>query len=153
MSTYANSTEVNPARTREEIERTLTRFGASSFGYGWDMNSAMIGFTVRNRQIRFYLPMPDKDDKKYWRTETGRARAKNAAYTAWEQDCRARWRALALVIKAKLSAVETGITSFEEEFALHTVLPDGRLAKEHVMPAIDTALESGSVPPMLALEK
>ena len=39
---------------------------------------------------------------------------------------RQRWRALALCIKAKLEAVECGITSFEEEFLAHVVMPNGQ---------------------------
>ena len=38
------------------------------------------------------------------------------AHGRWEQACRQRWRALALVIKAKLEAIDAEISTFEEEF-------------------------------------
>lgn len=34
MVKYAESTEVSSSRTRDEIERTLRRYGASEFVYG-----------------------------------------------------------------------------------------------------------------------
>ena len=141
-TTYASGTDVSPGRSREEIERTLTRFGASSFGYGWDEAGAMIGFTLRGRTVRFVLPLPDKNSSVYQRTETGRPRKATAALAAWEQDCRARWRSLALIIKAKLAAIEAGVVSFEQEFAMHVVLPGGSTVAEQVLPAIDEAYAS-----------
>ncbi len=58
-----------------------------------------------------------------------------------------RW--LALVIKAKLEAVESGITMFEEEFLAHIVLPDGKTAGEHVIPAIESSYQTGKVKALL----
>ena len=75
----------------------------------------------------------------------------SARLQSWEQDCRARWRALALVIKAKLAAIEVGITSFEAEFGMAVVLPDGRTVAEQVVPAIAEAYESGRTPRLLEL--
>jgi len=41
----------------------------------------------------------------------------------WEQACRQRWRALCLAIKAKLEAVESGISHFEDEFLSQIIDP------------------------------
>ena len=151
MTTYASNTEVSTRRSRDEIERTLTRFGATQFAYGWSGDQTMIGFVVNGRQIRFVLPLPDRKDTKYTRSPNGRARSETASIAAWDQAVKQRWRALALVIKAKLAAVEAGIVSFEEEFAVHVVMPDNRTVGEHVLPAIETAYATGTVPSMLAL--
>ena len=48
-----------------------------------------------------------------------------AQQAAWEQVCRQRWRALLLIIRAKLEAVASGITTLENEFLANIVLPDG----------------------------
>lgn len=46
---------------------------------------------------------------------------------AWEQACRVQWRALVLVVKAKLEAVAAGISTIQEEFLSWVVVPgDGR---------------------------
>lgn len=62
---------------------------------------------------------------------------------------RQRWRALALVIKAKLEAIESGITTVDAEFLAHLVLPDGRTYGEFALPQIDEVYRSGAMPPLL----
>lgn len=151
--TYASSTSVSSDKSRAEIERTLTRYGASTFAYGWQSDAAMIAFTANDRQIRFVLPMPDRASREFTHTPSkGIRRDQAAADAAYEQGVRQRWRALALVIKAKLEAVEAGIVTFEDEFAMHMVLPDGRPVRAHVLPAIDQAYATGEVRPLLQIE-
>lgn len=150
--TYASSTDVSSDRSRAEIERTLQRYGATSFAYGWGDGQAMIGFVAYNRQIRFILPMPDRNARVFTHTPARHQRRTEAQIAqAYEQAVRQRWRALALVIKAKLEAVEAGIVTFENEFAMHMVLPDGRTVADHVTPAIEQAYATGVVKPLLAI--
>lgn len=146
---YASGTEVGADRSRAEIERTLSRYGASQFMYGWDEHRAVLGFVADGRQVRFVLPLPDRDDREFHRTPTGRPRAKTSAAAAYEQAVRQRWRALALVIKAKLEAVETGIVAFEQEFLAHLVLPDGSTVGDAVAPRLAEAYDSGTTPALL----
>jgi hypothetical protein len=57
------------------------------------------------------LPIPERSDAKYRRVKRRgywTAATENQIDRAWEQDKRQRWRALALVVKAKLEAVECG---------------------------------------------
>lgn len=150
--TYASQTSVSSEKSRGEIERTLARYGADSFAYGWQSSAAMIGFQAHGRNIKFVLPLPDRDDRSFVKTPTGQSRARAAQERAYEQAVRQRWRALALVIKAKLEAVEAGIVTFEDEFAMHMVLPGGRTVADHVLPAIATAYDTGNVPPLLLIE-
>lgn len=150
--TYAAGTDVPSDRSRREIERTVTRYGATSFAYGWEGNQAAIGFTLNNRQIRLMLPLPDPASAELSRTPTGKARTATAAHNQFEQAVKQRWRALTLVVKAKLEAVEAGIVTFEQEFAMHVVLPDGRTVAQHVSPAIEQAYATGQVPRMLQIE-
>lgn len=151
MSTYAAKTSVSVEASKSEIERTLQRYGASSFMSGWDAERAVIGFIIAGRQIRFVLELPDRDEKRFTMHSRGR-RTPDAALREWEQACRQRWRALALVIKAKLEAVESGITTLEDEFLAHTVLPDGTTAGAWMRPQIDAAYDTGAMPTsMLAI--
>lgn len=150
MSRYAENTSVAVDASRAEIERTLTRYGADTFAYGWTGDKAQIQFAASNRHVRFILTLPDKADDEFQLTPgRGLQRTEAQAYAAWEQACRQRWRALALVIKAKLEAVEAGISDFEEEFLAHVVLPDGRTAGEWMRPQIDDAYLTGNMPEML----
>ena len=151
MSKYAANTDVAVHRSKTEIERTLERYGANQFLSGWDADreTAMIGFAMNGRQIRFMLPMPERTSTEFTRTPTGKQRKADAAYTAWEQGCRQRWRALALAIKAKLEAVESGITEFEDEFMAQIVMPDGSTFGTWAVPQIQNAYDTGVMPEML----
>ena len=144
----AESTTVPSDRSRAEIEKTLARYGATTFQYGWQQDRAAIGFVMSGRQIRFILPLPDRENPDFTRTPTGKSRTATAAEAAYEQAVRQRWRALSLMVKAKLEAVASGIVTFEEEFLPHTVLPSGRTVAQEIMPAVESAYATGAVTPL-----
>ncbi|OCI32782.1 hypothetical protein [Oerskovia enterophila] len=149
MSRYAESTGVPSDRSRSEIERTLRRYGATTFTYGWTEGRAAIGFVKDGRQIRFVLPLPARDDRAFTHTPArGTPRTEAEIEKQYEQAVRQRWRALALMVKAKLEAVDAGIVTFEAEFLPHTVLPSGRTVFEDIGPSIDLAYRSGQVAPL-----
>ena len=88
--------------------------------------SSVIQFKMRDRYVRFVLPLPMLGD--FTTTATGRHRkAGTGAVThAFEQACRQRWRALALSIKAKLESVESDIEEFESAFMAQVVMPSSK---------------------------
>lgn len=147
MAQYAKNTNVSSDLSRLEIERVLIKYGAEGFAYATINGRAMIGFNMDGRQVRFVLPLPEKAD--YALTPTGRTRSENSQYEAWEQDCRQRWRALKLVIQAKLEAVECGISVFEDEFMANIVLPNGETVGDFVRPQIGEVYRSGGMPALL----
>ena len=151
MTRYAEKTKVHSSKSRAEIERILIRYGADQFMYGWDDNTenlkAIVAFRMNNRYIKFFLPMPSKSEFNI--TPGKHKRSPKLALKAWEQATRQRWRALALVIKAKLEAVESGITEFESEFMAHIVLPDGQTVGQYMIPQIATAYDKGKMPGLL----
>lgn len=149
---YASQTSVSSDKSRAEIESTISRYGAQSFAYGWDNGYAMVGFKLQDRQIRFALPLPDRGAVEFTHTPARRhRRSPTEIEKAYDQAVRQKWRALALVIKAKLEAVESGIVQFEQEFGMHMVLPDGSTVAERVLPAIEQAYATGTVPPLLQI--
>lgn len=149
MSGYATGTEVSVERSEAEIRSLLRRYGASEFVLGERPREALLGFRANNRNIRFVLPLPAPGDKEFAptrRTQRGE-RAYRESHCAAEH--RRRWRSLGLVIKAKLEAVASGITTFEDEFLAHIVLPGGQTVSEIVRPAIADAYDKGYVVPLL----
>ena len=150
MARYAEGTQVAPETSRAEIERTLNRFGADAFMYAQDGGKAVVAFRARGRQVRFIVTMPDPGERRFRMTpERGLPRSDAAAREAWQGEIRRRWRSLALAIKAKLDAVESGITTFEQEFLPHTVLPDGRTVAQWAEPQVAHAYETGEMPQLL----
>ena len=80
---YAARTDVTSDRSRAEIERTLTRYGATAFSYGWQEGFAAIQFVRNGRRIRFVLPLPDRNDREFTHHSRG-PRTPAAAEAAWE---------------------------------------------------------------------
>jgi len=135
MTRYAETTKVPAQRSRAEIEVTLERYGATGFMYGTTGTQALVLFEMCERRIKFTLPLPQPDD---FNTDNKFAQA-----------TRQRWRALLLVIKAKLEAVESEIVTFDDEFMAHIVLPSGQTISEVMTPQIETSYETGKMPPLL----
>src|SRR5574337_2150563 len=147
---YAETTSVGADKSRAEIERTLQRYGATGFLYGWNQDRAVIGFHMHNRQIKFVLQMPDRMDESFWTTPgRHRRRVESQAHAAWEQATRQRWRALAVAVKAKLEAVEGGIATFDGELLPYIVLPGGETVADFMLRQIEAAYTTGKIPKML----
>lgn len=152
MAKFAAKTKVSSERSKQEIERILTRYGAEEFLYGTRNDRAIVAFKMCSRNIRFMLPMPDRTDPEFTEYKQGSStflRTPDAAAKRYEQAIRQKWRALALVIKAKLEAVESEITDFEDEFLAHIVLPGGQTMGQIAKPQIQIAYDSGEMPTLL----
>ena len=150
---YAEGTNVSVEKSKSEIESMLLRHGADQFVSGYEVERAMIQFRKDGRYIRFLLKLPDPKEKRFHSTPSGKwSVSAEQAQRSWEQACRAKWRALALCIKAKLEAVAAMITTFETEFMPHTVMPDGKTFAQHALPAIESAYKTGKAPKMLTFE-
>lgn len=152
MTQYASKTIVSSSKTRQEIEDILTRYKATKFGYGLEDASATIVFEIAGRRVRFLLPLPDRTSDEFVMTKHAypKVRSIESQRAEYEQAIRQRWRALALCIKAKLEAVECGISTFEDEFMANVVMPDGRTIGDHIRPQIAIAYETGKMQKLLA---
>ena len=127
MGRYAEGTKVPVRQSRTEIEHILERFGATGFMYGMSNDRAIVGFAAGKRQVRFYLPLKDLTP----------------------QETRQRWRALTMVIKAKLASVEDGIEEFDDAFLAQIILPDGQQVGEWARDQIEKSYSTGDMPPLL----
>jgi hypothetical protein len=150
---YASETEVSSEKSQAEIKTTLQRYGATKYAYYEDDDKAGIRCEINRRQIQFIVPLPNRlaDEFVYKNHSSGKKIVRDVAlqHKTWEQACRQRWRALALVIKAKLEAVESGIATFEQEFLDYILLPDGRTVGEYLRPQLEDIYSSGAMPKLL----
>jgi hypothetical protein len=128
MPEYAARTKVPAEKTRMDIEAMMRKRGADQFFSGADKDKALLAFRLRGRHIRFVLPLSGVTSVQHQRS---------------------RWRALFLVIKAKLEAIDIGITTIEEAFLADTILPDRRTVAEVMLPQIEQAYDTGDMPPLL----
>lgn len=125
-----------------EIQRILHRYGATQFGFSTKHGAAVIAFELNKRCVRFELPLPVEQE--FTQTASGRTRnAPGKIKAACAGEAKRRWRALALVIKAKLEAVASGIVSFDVEFMPFLVLGDGQTVGTVLAPQLTRALAAG----------
>lgn len=146
---YAAGTEVSTDKSLAEIRGTLRRYSATSFAFGEDAGRAIIEFAMQARRVRFVLALPTPGDDAFVYTPTGKWRSDTAAAAAYEAAVRQVYRVFALVIKAKLEAVESGLVEFEHEFLAHLVLPGGQTVGDAVVPKVQQAYTTGDVPTLL----
>lgn len=156
MARFASQTTVSTDKSRAEIERLLNRYGADSFGYFWERQGlvAVIQFRVHERIVRFSLAMPDPKEKRFTHhvrkgSSYARTRATSQVIAAVEQERRRVWRSLALVVKAKLEAVEAGIATFEQEFLAHIMLPNGQTVGDWASPQLEAIYTTQRMPMLL----
>lgn len=139
---YAAETTVSPERSRADIETVLRKHGCDQFGYMSDESQddpkVNIMFRIPSGRgyvsVRMRLPLPPLSEFATRETPTGRVRqlTPEQRADAHRQATRSRWRSLYLVVKAKLEAVDAGISTVEREFLADVLLPGGVTVGEKV---------------------
>lgn len=146
--TYAAKTAVPVIRTIGEIQALLEKHGATDFAFvSLDQGMrAAIAFRLENRTIRYAIPIPQPDEKRFTRTRTGYSRAPAEAKRLHDQAVRSRWRELLRLVDAKLIAIASGIVSLENEFLAWTVTASGQTVGEILGGQIDEMVAAGALP-------
>lgn len=149
MSSYASGTEVSVIRSIGELDKLLTKHGATGFAYGRndETRSTRVMFRLADRMCRFDVEKPDVQD--FRRTPTGIVRSLDTATKLADAEERRRWRSLVLVIKALLVGVADGVISLSEAFLSFTVLPNGATVGEWAAPQLDTAYATAQMPSLM----
>lgn len=140
-SIYAATTVVSVDKSQAEIKKILAKYGASAFAFAEGNGKAMMQFELKGRRIMFKLPLPAPPSPN----------ATQASIKTYEQICRSRWRSLCLGIKAKLECVHSEITTLEQEFMAHIVLPNGATVGDVMVPQIAMSYERNEMPPLLGM--
>ena len=142
---FAQNTTVSVAKSRAEIEDLLAAHGADAFAIASEPGRVAVMFRLKDRAIRFVVPLPARDSDEFQRTPKRRQwRSPEEVHKAWEQACRSRWRALLLVIKAKLEAIEVGVSTIEQEFLAFMVTGSGATIGEALIPELSQIVSGRS---------
>ena len=145
MSLYAKNTSVPVERSETEIKRTLQKYGADKIGIMTEPMKATIYFRVKERDVQLVIPLVRKGDKV--------VRKKNMVYTETgaQAETRRRWRVMVLTLKAMLEAVDSEITTFDQVFLAHVVIPGtGRTIGDALVPKLSALYAGTSLPALLA---
>jgi hypothetical protein len=133
---FARETRVPVQQTQIEIQRMLDKAKAKQYGTAvdYDQQTARVQFRLHERVIRFTVALPDPN------------RFRGERFAKAE---RQKWRALMLVIKAKLESVESSIETFEEAFLANIVMPNDQTVAEIVIRQVAESYQTGRMPKAL----
>jgi hypothetical protein len=151
MAKYAQNTSVSIERSQAEIQKILRNYGAKRFGTMEDEDKLYLMFEYNNLSIQYDVPLPKKEE--FLKTDMGRNRKQNQAQATYEQAIRQRWRAMVIGVKAKLEFINDGISTFEEEFGMKVIMPDGQTLGSHLIPDLKQIAASGKMPKLLNYTK
>ena len=129
-SVYAKGTSVSVERSEAELRSLLSKHGADALMVGHDASEgrAFVAFRIRGQAVRLDVPLPKLEDFRHYIHAAWGRRKRDDVETrkAHEQASRERWRALVLLTKAKLEAVQIGFSSIEREFMHDLLTPSGK---------------------------
>jgi hypothetical protein len=120
---YAQGTVVTEPESQAEIRNLLTKHGATDCTVGLNASgSGVVKFTMGGRRVRLLLSLPIQS----------RERPR-------------RWRVLLLLLKAKMEAVDSGLSTFDAEFLSHIVMENGTSVGQFMAPKLSEAYLSGRI--------
>ena len=139
---FAQDTAVPIGRSQEEIRTLVLKNKAVSFMAGESDGMALVAFEMHGRRLRFNIKLAKAGvnrDKK----------CKLFNQVMADKENRRLWRCMLLAIKSKLECVNSGISTFEQEFLANILLPNNKTVGEEVVPQLNEAYESRQMPPLL----
>lgn len=136
VSKFAAKTTVSAAKTQVDIQLLLKMHKATDVATGEKGESAVVTFKVNQRRFRMNFAYPEVQT--FARTGGRAVRTPAQQKAARDQEIRRLWRALFLIIKGKLEALESGIVTLEEEFLPYIVTEDGQTLYERIKPRLDS---------------
>jgi hypothetical protein len=145
--TYAKKTAVPVERSKAELERLIGTMGATDYMTYSGEKGELVYFKVKGFTIRMEIPRINPE--RFSKTPTGRDRTTEQIQKEIQCERMRLWRALILMIKGKWEAIQEGITTLENEFLPHMMLPNQQTVREYLGPQLDTLIKTGKMPPML----
>ena len=106
------------------------------------MTWASVQFRINGRYVSLGVPLADV-------TRLRKMHPQTAIDQLAAREERRMWRALILLVKAKMEAIDAGISTFDREFLADLLLPDGERFFEAARIAIESAYKTGTMPALL----
>lgn len=143
---YAEGTSTPVSRSRDELQRALEKAKAEEVGfvYGQD-GRTRVAFRIAGLLCEIRLPPLDKSAIEASRSP----RSWKSVEELIAAEERRRWRALLLIVKAKLEAAESGISTLEQEFFANVILRNGKLLIDELRPKLKALASDPNGPRLL----
>lgn len=131
-------------RALVETQKLLRSFGCQKFGHMTDdaAETLLVQFEYRGRQVQ--VTASAKGYAAAWLKKQGGAATQAKQRRALEIGRRAVYSILRDWIKGQITAIETGVLSFEGAFLGQILLPSGKTVLEHVEGAKMLQIEGGA---------
>lgn len=139
---FADGTSTTVSTSRDEIGRTLDRYGCEARAIIEEADQIVVMFKLDGWSLRVPVPIPPRPDAR------AKHRSNGTPLTAtWEREVRRRWRVLLLLKSGLEAALDTDAgVGVERASAAYLVLPDNSIVAETVLPVIREARDTGMMP-------
>jgi len=132
---YASAT--SGLKAREEIQKTLQRFGCESVGFMDEYSTKTVLLAFRHRGVNVQLRASAQGWANAWLKENPWTFQRRKNKHDWEQDALNQGMiavnsVLRDWVKGQVTAIETGILQFEHVFMPYMLANDGRPVVEHM---------------------
>lgn len=141
MMAYAEGTTVPTHKTIADLDKLVTQYGATQYGYARTTTGGAVMFELDGRVVQFTVENPSRHELSH--APSGRIRTVKQVDDALAAEERRRWREVFLLIKALLVASE-GQFARSTLFLPFVVLPGGTVG-DLVEPQLAAALD-GTAP-------
>jgi hypothetical protein len=148
---YGERTSVPIERSQAELKKLVLGQGATTYLSFEDAGRWCVQFFLDGRLIRLVVPKPNPNDEKVLIVQLGKWRTPAQQAVKLDQLGRQCWRALLLIVKAKFEVMSSGISTLEQEFLAHLVLPGGQCIGEWAAPQLAQMYANGQSPASLPL--
>lgn len=145
MARYADRTDTPIGRTKDEVERTVARYGGEQVSFVWlDRDTEAVLFLLGGYRVMLRVARLTEEEAR----AIPRASSREAYRTA-DGEHRRRWRSLLLRLKARLEDIADEGMAVEEALLPYLMLPDNSTVGDRAIPQIREARRSGEMPEML----
>jgi hypothetical protein len=136
MARYAYGTKVSATDSRGEITGILAKHGVSTMAWGTKPTGDFLQFEIGGKLYKFSIDRPSMDDARESFLSAGKTdwgwRHQADQEVALDAEWRRRWRAIVLLIKAKMEFADGGETTVEREFMPYLMLANGQTMADWV---------------------
>lgn len=143
---YAKNTVVSAEKSRAELEELLRAAGATEINIWTSQKQSQFAYRIAGRMVRHVVDYPELDSFQKQNAKGTALLKADQLVRAADQEWRRRWRALVLIVKAKLEMVGSGCSTFEQEFLADILLPDGTTVGAAIVPKLERAYKTGLMP-------
>jgi len=153
---YAEGTKVSIDTSLSQIRAALKKWGLVSFATAETETVYGIVFEILDREgvkrrYRMTFPLPDRAHYEQYEDRYGNVIRRSEAQISalYDAELQRLYRSLRLGVQAKLVMVDDGFETIEEAFYPYTVMPNNRTVYEETAEAVNAAVSSGKMQPLL----